>query len=539
MISLKFYSKDGKKLLGEKELKIPPKGVVIGRSSTCDVRVDDPQVSRIHSLIYFKDGRYYLKDLDSDNGTFVNGKKISDTVINSGDKIEIGNYSIEFSVLAPERVISKSAILFITIPSLLILLSLLFIFLFKPSIFGLKTGILSIDSEPKEAKVYINDTFKGLTPLKLTLNIGNYKVRLLKENYKEIIQDTKIEENKTTELKFTLEPLTQVAKNGTLEVTSTPDKAKVYINNDYKGDTPLTLKLNIGTYNLKITKSGYQDYTDTIKIEENKILKISPKLSKLSTTPPTTKKIGYLSVNSNPPYADVYIDDKSIGKTPIKSYELNEGSYTIRIMKDGYNEFTKKIDITNGKTTDLGVIKLIPITPVSSETKIIVNFKNIDNKPRVGQYIVIYKQVLDKEGKIVPGDSVTAEKTNNQGQITANVEPGTYMVFTEGPGYGWTIKNVEVKKGETKTVDMILGRLILDFGKDRAFENIRIGDEGYSWIGSLFFNVKLDSEGKLIVDLTPGRYDIITEKGKFENVVIVEGKITKCDGQTVFPPTPP
>ncbi|MGC9089957.1 MAG: FHA domain-containing protein, partial [Caldisericia bacterium] len=169
MISLKFYSKDGKKLLGEKELKIPLKGVVIGRSSTCDVRVDDPQVSRIHSLIYFKDGRYYLKDLDSENGTFINGKKISDTVINPGDKIEIGNYSIEFNVLAPERVISKSAILFLTIPSFLILLLLLFVFLFKPSIFGVKTGTLIIDSEPKEAKVYINDAYKGLTPFKTYL----------------------------------------------------------------------------------------------------------------------------------------------------------------------------------------------------------------------------------------------------------------------------------------------------------------------------------------------------------------------------------
>ncbi|MBC7195055.1 MAG: PEGA domain-containing protein, partial [Caldisericia bacterium] len=374
MISLKFYSRDGKKLLGEKELKVPSKGIIIGRSSTCDVRVDDPQVSRIHSLIYFKDGKYYIKDLDSDNGTFVNGKKISDTVINSCDKIEIGNYSISFTVLSPERVISKSTILFITIPSLLILLTLLFIFLFKPSIFGIKTGTLSIDSEPKEAKVYINDTYKGLTPIKLTLNTGKYKVRLLKENYKEIIQDTEVEENKTTELKLTLEPVTQVSKKGSLEVTSTPSQAKVYINNDYKGDTPLTLELNIGTYNLKITKSGYQDYTDTIKIEENKILKISPKLSQVSTTtPPTTKKVGYLSVNTNPTGADVYIGDKSIGKTPIKSYELNEGSYTIRIMKEGYNEFSKKITITSGKTNDLGVINLTKILTIKL-------LKNWDNK---------------------------------------------------------------------------------------------------------------------------------------------------------------
>ncbi|MGB9763706.1 MAG: carboxypeptidase-like regulatory domain-containing protein, partial [Minisyncoccia bacterium] len=205
---------------------------------------------------------------------------------------------------------------------------------------------------------------------------------------------------------------------------------------------------------------------------------------------------------------------------------------------------SKKIDITDGKPTDLGLINLMPITPTSSETKLIINFKDVDNKPRVGQYIVIYKQALDKEGKIVPGDTVAAEKTNNQGQIAINVEPGTYMIFTEGPGYGWTIKNVEIKKGETKTVDMILGRLMLDFGKDRAFENIKIGDEiaGEIFFRYIFFDVKLDSEGKLIYDLTPGRYDIIMPDKNdkyFNNVLIVEGKITKCDGINVFPPTPP
>ncbi|MBC7195611.1 MAG: carboxypeptidase regulatory-like domain-containing protein [Caldisericia bacterium] len=192
----------------------------------------------------------------------------------------------------------------------------------------------------------------------------------------------------------------------------------------------------------------------------------------------------------------------------------------------------------------------MPITPVSSETKLIIKFKDVDNKPRVGQYIVVYKQALDKEGKIIPGDTIAAEKTDSQGQIIVNIEPGIYMIFTEGPGYGWTISNVEIKKGETKTVDMVLGRLMLDFGKDRAFENIIIGNEdsiystwwGFDYYSSkLFSKLKLDSEGKLIIDLTPGRYDIGSlDKNKyFDNVVIVEGKITKSDGQTVFQPTPP
>jgi len=548
MISLKFYSKDGKKLLGEKELKIPPKGIVIGRSSTCDVRVEDSQVSRIHSLIYFKDGKYYIKDLDSENGTFVNGKKVSDLVLNPGDKIEIGNYNIEFNVLAPERVISKSAILFITIPSLLILLSILFIFLFKPSLFGIKTGTLIVESEPKEAKVYINDTYKGLTPLKTYLNIGEYKLKLVKENYKEKEQNIKIEENKEITLKVTLEPISTTAKKGSLEVSSTPDKAKVYINDQYKGDTPLKLDLDIGTYNLKITKSGYQDYTDKITIEENKTLKLSPKLSSTSSTTPTIEKVGYLSIDTNPQEADVYINDKNIGKTPIKSYELNEGTYTLRIMKEGYNEYSTKVNIKNGQTNDLKTINLMKIG-VSKEQGIHAKILHVDNTGREGQNVLVYKQESNpKTGEPEPGEFLKVEKTDKNGEVFFSLDEGKYCVYIEGPGYSWMQKNIVVNRNETTDAIFKLGRLKLQFS-DTQPRNLALYDI-LTWLVSpvqakFFGKYQTDNKGNCIIDITPGKYaaKVFLANGDYEfsidNIIIESGKITQFINDKLYPPTPP
>ena len=71
--------------------------VKIGRNEDCDVTIDNLGVSRYHSEIVSKDGFYILRDLKSNNGTFVNGKRIDSYNLNDGDEISIGKFTISFS----------------------------------------------------------------------------------------------------------------------------------------------------------------------------------------------------------------------------------------------------------------------------------------------------------------------------------------------------------------------------------------------------------------------------------------------------------
>ncbi len=68
----------------------------IGRSTNNDIVIDIPEVSRNHARIEYRDGRFYLVDLGSTNGTIVNGKKISSTVIEDDDAITLGTANLEF-----------------------------------------------------------------------------------------------------------------------------------------------------------------------------------------------------------------------------------------------------------------------------------------------------------------------------------------------------------------------------------------------------------------------------------------------------------
>ncbi len=49
---------------------------LVGRGETCHLRIDDPRVSGLHAMIYYQDGRWWLRDLGSRNGTYLEGAPI-------------------------------------------------------------------------------------------------------------------------------------------------------------------------------------------------------------------------------------------------------------------------------------------------------------------------------------------------------------------------------------------------------------------------------------------------------------------------------
>lgn len=90
--------------------------IVVGRQEGCPVQVVDDRVSRKHIQIRFEPdpgapaegesaGRYHLLDMKSQNGTYVNGRKLeSEVVLQDEDEIEIGASRIVFTTTAfPDR----------------------------------------------------------------------------------------------------------------------------------------------------------------------------------------------------------------------------------------------------------------------------------------------------------------------------------------------------------------------------------------------------------------------------------------------------
>lgn len=80
----------------------------LGRARECDLRVKAAEASRNHAQIVQRGADYFVIDLNSSNGTYLNGVKISEAKIKDGDKITISGVTLQFS---DDKSLTSSAVL--------------------------------------------------------------------------------------------------------------------------------------------------------------------------------------------------------------------------------------------------------------------------------------------------------------------------------------------------------------------------------------------------------------------------------------------
>jgi len=78
------------------EIELEHGTLTIGRGKDNDLTIDDRTVSNHHANIVTIFGSSYIEDLDSTNGTFINGKRTSTHTLHNGDVVTIGHYQLLF-----------------------------------------------------------------------------------------------------------------------------------------------------------------------------------------------------------------------------------------------------------------------------------------------------------------------------------------------------------------------------------------------------------------------------------------------------------
>jgi hypothetical protein len=70
--------------------------MTVGRAAGCSVALDDSTVSQLHARVFRRDGRHWIEDLGSTNGTFLNRRKVSAPVaLRRGDRVQVGMTVLE------------------------------------------------------------------------------------------------------------------------------------------------------------------------------------------------------------------------------------------------------------------------------------------------------------------------------------------------------------------------------------------------------------------------------------------------------------
>ncbi len=143
---------------------------------------------------------------------------------------------------------------------------------------------LAVDTD---ADIYVDGELKGRRSWKGPLNPGNYKVECRQQNHRPSTQSISVEENRPQT--FTLQVPAPIT--GSLSVISEPFGANISIDGKDYGTTPKNITdLLIGSHQVKLSKAGYNDLTQTVIVKENEFSEVKVTLNNVPivTTPVTT-----------------------------------------------------------------------------------------------------------------------------------------------------------------------------------------------------------------------------------------------------------
>ncbi len=158
-----------------------------------------------------------------------------------------------------------------------------------------------------------------------------------------------------------------------LAINSTPQGAAVYIDGDYKGDTPLQVTVNPGRVRIKLVKENYIVWEQVVRLDKGALLPIMAQL--VFNAPTINPAITRLIVKSQPSGAAVHINGLYRGLTPA-DLVLEPGYIELRLTRNGYESWATTLTLSANNSVQQIVAQLnplqsaLPVTPPPSEAPV-------------------------------------------------------------------------------------------------------------------------------------------------------------------------
>jgi hypothetical protein len=160
----------------------------------------------------------------------------------------------------------------------------------------------------------------------------------------------------------------QSGADASINVTSTPSGADVELDGNFIGNTPSNIGVSPGDHTIGVKKSGYKPWERKIKVSSGNVnisaeLEADLKSSSTSANPIETaesedntgapENLGTVFFTSEPSGAEVYVDDSSVGKTPI-TLNLKPGRHYVRMFARDYKNWSQQITVVAGSQANVG-----------------------------------------------------------------------------------------------------------------------------------------------------------------------------------------
>ncbi len=164
---------------------------------------------------------------------------------------------------------------------------------------------------------------------------------------------------------------TPTPSSGIISFTSIPSGANIYLDNAYRGLTPLTVdSVSNGRHTVVLRLDGYEDAARTLLVTGNSLTvnvaltrQISPTMTVQPTITGTVEpagEYGSLSVTTSPSGARVYVDGEMKGVTPATIPGLTAGKHAVTLSVPGYIDLNTTVIIIAGKTAEYSTSLVTP-----------------------------------------------------------------------------------------------------------------------------------------------------------------------------------
>ena len=199
---------------------------------------------------------------------------------------------------------------------------------------------LAFSISPSNATLFVNDELWEVGSDGSAVRFvyfGTYNYRVMAPNYLSETGTVTVNDPDNTQM------VSVSLKPDFVKVTLKVDAdAEIWVNNEKKGIRTWTGQLGKSTYKIECKKEGHE--TSMITKE------ITAAMDGQTITLPAPRPIyGALNVESTPNFCKLYIDGKDTGTTPKSIAEILIGQHEIKLIKDGYADYTETVTITKGE----------------------------------------------------------------------------------------------------------------------------------------------------------------------------------------------
>ena len=216
------------------------------------------------------------------------------------------------------------------------------------------SGSLSIVTTPAGADSYIDGQYRGPSPaIVANLAPGRHTVRLQKAGYDEYLSTVAVSAGQRTPVTVTFSRSPPGV--GSIEVTSSPAGAALYLDGHYMGRTPTGDSFDLtsilpGLHTIQLQLDDYQTSTRTVRVTAGGITTVNALLTPVQPGP-VKDSTGELVITSAPAGANIFLDNAFRGISPLTLSDVPEGQHVLLIREAGYADHSENVMVTAGIAT--------------------------------------------------------------------------------------------------------------------------------------------------------------------------------------------